>query len=49
MRKMPKELSETAADVIELMGKRKSTGNILARKLPEIRDIPHTMKLTLFG
>lgn len=37
---MPKELSEVASDVVELMGKRKSSVNILARKLPEIRDVP---------
>jgi len=46
---MPKGLSDVAADIVELMGKKRSTVNILAKKLPEIKDVPNNLKLTLFG
>ena len=46
---MPKGLSDVAEDIVELMGKKRSTINVLAKKLPEIKDVPKTLKLTLFG
>ena len=31
------------------MGKKRPTQNILAKKLPEIQDIPKIMKLSIYG
>ena len=46
---MDHELKDTAQEVVELMGKKNLSFNILARKMPEIKDIPGNMKLTIFG
>ena len=35
--------------MVELMGKRNHKINILGRKMPEIKDVPSQMKLTIFG
>ena len=31
------------------MGKKISKNNILAKKLPEIKDVPSNMRLTIYG
>ncbi|CDW78470.1 UNKNOWN [Stylonychia lemnae] len=48
-RKMKKDLTDAATDIVELMGKKILKSNILARKLPEIKDVPSNMRLTIFG
>ena len=48
-RKMHRDLKDTASQVVELLGKKPSNQNILARKLPEIKDVPYSMKLMIFG
>lgn len=48
-RKLQKDLKDTASQVVQLLGKKSLNHNILALKLPEMKDVPHNMKLMIFG
>eukprot|EP00347_Sterkiella_histriomuscorum_P023519 403334331 len=48
-RKLGRTLNEVATEVVELMGKKVNKPNFLAKKLPEIKDVPNQMRITLFG
>lgn len=48
-RKMVKSYTDTTSQVLELLGRKQKEKCVLAQKLPEIKDIPGKLKLSIFG
>ena len=42
-------MNDTASEVVELFGKKRPHANIYATKMPEIKDVPSNMRVTIFG
>lgn len=38
-----------AVHMIDMLGQRVEIRNVLAKRLPEIKDLPYNLKLTIFG
>jgi len=46
---MVKDYKDSAAQVMTLFGHPKNTANVFAQKLPEIKDCPSVLNLSLLG